>query len=80
MTHFSAAKQRLVILGRARQALGVPSFSRTAAFYLYAMAALPRKSDPDGAADFHAVVTKADTYLGKRSHWRAVAQVANAGR
>jgi len=28
----------------------VPFFSRTAAFLLNAMAALPRKSDPDGAA------------------------------
>ena len=32
-----------------------------------AMAALPRRSVSGGAADFHAVVTKADTYLGKRS-------------
>ena len=48
MTQDSAATRRLVILGRARQALGVPSFSRTAAFLLDAMAALPRKSDPDG--------------------------------
>ena len=50
MTHFSAAQRRLVILGRARQALGVPNFSCKAAFLLDAMAALPRKSDLDGAA------------------------------
>ena len=32
------------------QALGVPNFSCEAAFLLDAMAALPRKSDPGGAA------------------------------
>ncbi len=36
--------------GRARQALGVPSFSREAASLLDAKAALPHKSDPGGAA------------------------------
>ena len=39
---------RLVILGC--QALGVPSFSCEAASLLDTMAALPRKSDPGGAA------------------------------
>ena len=51
----------------ARHYLGAPIISREAAYLLEAKAASPHKSDPDGAADFQAVVTKADPYLGKQS-------------
>ena len=44
------AATRYVTQGRDCQALGVPNFSCEAAFLLDAMAALPRKSDPGGAA------------------------------
>ena len=48
MTHFSAAKRRL-LTNENRHALGVPNFSCEAAFLLDAMAALPRKWVSDGA-------------------------------
>jgi hypothetical protein len=48
MTQTSTAKRR-PRNPRDRQALGVPNFSREAAFLLNAMAALPRKWVSDGA-------------------------------
>ncbi len=44
-----ARQREIVTQGRDRQALGVPNFSREAAFLLDAMAALPRKWVSGGA-------------------------------